>query len=152
MHTSGWTMLNSISMHKLIQINHAVQELWALWNDAHQTLVHQKRLLHMPVFRWCWHVFVCKIHHVVQDLRACLLIDHGWTDGRTHIMIIVQTQGSCTIIVQTQRSCKTNIVIIVQIQGSYNIVPPVVVQFSHSGDGADPWVVKYSADPEVVQF
>ena len=50
-----------------------------------------------------------------------LLTDHGLMDGRTHIVIIVQTQGSCKILVQTQGSCKTHIVIIVQTQGSCNI-------------------------------
>ena len=42
------------------------------------------------------------------------------TGGRIHIVIIVQTQGSCKIIVQIQGSCKTHIVIIVQTQGSSN--------------------------------
>ena len=44
------------------------------------------------------------------------------TDGRTQIVSIVQTQGSCMIIVQTQGSCNTHIVIIVQTQGPCKII------------------------------
>ena len=39
------------------------------------------------------------------------LTDHGRTDRQTHIVSIVQTQGSFKIISHTQRSCKTHIVI-----------------------------------------
>ena len=45
------------------------------------------------------------------------LTDHKQTKGQTHIVIIVQTQGSCKIIVHTQGPCMTHIVIIVQTLG-----------------------------------
>ena len=38
---------------------------------------------------------VIKICHVVQDLSEVLLTANGRTDGRTHIVIIVQTLVSC---------------------------------------------------------
>ena len=40
-----------------------------------------------------------KVYHVVQELRTFSLTGNRRTDGRTHIVIIVQTQGSCNILI-----------------------------------------------------
>ena len=79
-----------------------------------------------------------------QNMSCCsrvmstLLTAHGQTDrrtdGQTHIVMIVQAQGSSRIIVQT-------ILIIVQAQGSCN--------FNLT---SKPRVVQYSAGPRVVEF
>ena len=37
---------------------------------------------------------VIKIYHVVQELKTFSLTGNGRTNGRTHIVIIVQTQGA----------------------------------------------------------
>ena len=76
LHSSVSTMLKFISIQNLIKIYGLVQEYWAFslkdldqpkrcsakprhhfayqwlgWNNAQQTLIHQKRRLHMPVVR-----------------------------------------------------------------------------------------------------
>ena len=56
--------------------------------------------------------------YVVQELCTFLLTYNRRMDGRTHIVVIVQTHGSCEVIVQIQWSRKTHIVVIVQTQSS----------------------------------
>ena len=64
--------------------------------DAQQSIVHLKRLLHMPVAVHTYAKLI-KIYHVVQELFAFSLTGSGRTDGLTHWDIVNYAQSDVVL-------------------------------------------------------
>ena len=120
-------------MQNLIQIYHAVQELWAFslndhdWPDwCSAKLVHQKGMLRMPVVRLLMPNMI-KIYHVVQELWVFSPTANGRTDGQidrhTYIHTDRRTDG------RTDGQTDSHSDFSAHLQLKHAGVPTVVYQF-----------------------
>ena len=83
-------MQNLIKLYMLLKIDKALEGFLGIW--GYLPISFQGYGILFKIFKWIWDT---RDPTSRASVMIFLLTDHGRTDGRTHLDIIVQTQGSC---------------------------------------------------------